>query len=279
MSQGFNDSKETELVGISGYSFPGILEDCQIPVELYPLQYDGLTLREISQKLLSYFRITMVVDPSVSAEMDKAYEKTTAEPTQTIKEYLASLAGQRNIVITHNEKGHLVYTKAKTNRKPILDYNGEIPFTNMALDFGGQDMHSTITVIKQADSKGGNAGEATVTNPFVPFVRRPRVATQSSGDDNDTLEVAKNILADELRGLKLTITSDRWDVNGVIVKPNNLITVKNPRIYLYKKATWFIEQVDYKGDEKNQTLTMTCCLPEVYSAAEPTYLFKGINMH
>lgn len=279
LSQVFNDGEKKELAQLGGYSLPGVLEDCQISPDSYPLQNDGLTLREITRKLIAPFGLQMVVAGNVSAEMDKAYEKTTAEPTQTIKDYICSLASQRNIIVTHNEKGHLIFTKANVDQMPILNYDGQIPFTKMSLQFNGQGMHSHIWVIKQADSKGGNAGQSMVRNPYVPFVYRPLVAIQNSGDDVDTEEAAKNILAGELQNLRLVIESDRWDIQGKVIVPNKLITVKNDDIYLFKKSTWFIEQVDYVGSEAAQTLKMTCCLPEVYSGRTPTYLFKGINLH
>jgi prophage tail gpP-like protein len=140
-------------------------------------------------------------------------------------------------------------------------------------------MHSHITVMKQADSNGGNAGEFTIENPYVPFVYRPKVITQSSGDDNDTEKAARNILSDELKNLKLTIVTDRWEVNGKMLKPNNIISVTNPDIYLYKSADWFIESIDFVGDEKQTTATLHCVLPEVYNGKTPKYLFSGINLH
>jgi prophage tail gpP-like protein len=278
MAQDFNDSDKREMSSFGGYSLPGFLEDCQMP--LNALQSDSLSLRQIAQKLIQPFKLRMVVDPSVTSKMDAVFEVTTGNEAQTVKDFLTELATQKNIIITHNEKGDLVFTSAKTSSKPILNFeDGGVPFTNMRLSFNGQPMHSEITVVKQADDEGGNAGEATVKNPYVPFVYRPRVVTQSSGNDNDTLQAAKNILASELRNLKLTIVTDRWHVNGKVIKPNNMITVKNPRVYLYKKTDWFVESVDLKGDNKELTATLTCVLPEVYNGNTPKYIFQGINLH
>jgi prophage tail gpP-like protein len=282
LSEAFNSASRKQLTHFSGYSLTGPLEDCEIPTSLYPLQSDGLTLREIAQKLIQPFGLQMVVDSSVSSKMDQAYEKTTARESQTIKSYLQELCSQKNIILSHDERGRLLFTSAKTNQKPILNFdviNGGIPFTNMSLQFNGQGMHSDITVIKQADKDGGNAGESTVSNPYVPFVYRPRVIVQNSGDDIDTEQAAKNARAAELKNLKLTITTDRWLLNDKVIRPNNLITVVNPEVYLYQKSTWFIEQIDLVGDQEKTVATLTCCLPEVYNLQEPKYLFEGINLH
>lgn len=276
LSENFNDSPQVQMVGLSGYSLPGVLEDSQIPTSIYPLQIDGLNLLQIAQKLCNPFKIKVVVD-GVADKMNEVFATTEAKETQSIKSFLSDLAVQKDIVITCNEKGELVFTKAKTELKPIAIFDGTIPVTNMQLSFNGQGMHSHITVMKQADE--GNAGQETIRNPYViNSVFRPKVITQSSGDDVDTKKVAKAALASELKNLKLTITLDRWTLNNKVIKPNNLITVENERIYLYKRANWFIENVDFSGNEKQQVCTLTCVLPEVYNNNIPEYLFKGINL-
>ncbi len=276
LSQVFNSSNVKEMTQFAGYSLPGVLEDCEIPPSLYPLQSDGLTLKEIASKLLAPFKIKMSIDSSVASKMDIAYDKTTAKETQNIKQYLTELAAQRNIIISHDVNGVLLFTSSKADRPPILHFeneNNSIPFTHMGLSFGGQPMHSDITVIKQASSKGGNAGEATVTNPYVPIVYRPKVLVQSSGDDNSTQEAAQNALAAELKNIVLTITTDRWEVDGKILKPNNIISVLNPECYLYKKTNFFIEKINFTGDNEKTTAVLTCVLPEVYNGKVPKNIF------
>lgn len=279
LSEGFSDSNRKELVTLGGYSLPGVLEDCEIPTSVYPLQSDGLTLREIAQKLIAPFGLKMMVDSSVSSRMNQVYSTSTARPTQKVKSYLTELAAQKNIVLTHDVQGRLVFTQANTRQTPILNFDGGVPFLSMKLIFNGQPMHSHITVMKQADLDGGNAGQSTVRNPYVPFVFRPTVVVQNSGDDNNTDQAAKNILAAELKNLKLTIETDRWEIDGKVIMPNNLITVINPKIYLFKKTTWFIESVTLTGDQSSYRATLECVLPAVYDGNTPTYIFSGINLH
>lgn len=305
LSEGFTGEPTKNLVPIGGYSLPGILEDCRVPVNkaidlalasghiklksgspakpyCYPIQDEGLSLRQIAEKYIAPFNLQIVVDPAVATLMDSAFAETTIKPTDTIKSYLTELATQKNINLTHNEKGQIVFTKIKTNLKPILEINvpkGGIPGIKMGLHFEGQNMHSHITIIKQSDTDDPNAGEATVVNPFVPFVFRPTTIIQNSGDNTETAMAADNALAQELRNLKITIVFDRWDVNGKVVKPGNLLSVTNPEIYLFNKTDLFIESVKLHGDQKEQTATLTCCLPEVYNGNPPNYTFKGINLH
>lgn len=276
LSQVFNSSEVKELVQFAGYSLPGVFEDCEIPPSLYPLQSDGLTLRQIAQRLIGPFKIKMIVDPAVSSRMDKVYEKITAKESDTIKAYLTELATQRNIIITHNENGNILFTEAKAKSIPILHFepgDNSIPFTTMSMSFGGQQLHSDITVMKEAGSDGGNAGEFTIKNPYVPIVYRPKVIIQNSGDDNSTEDVAKNALAAELKNIVLTIVTDRWEVDGKIIKPNNLISVINPELFIFKKTNFFIESINFIGDNTKTTATITCVLPEVYNGKTPKNIF------
>ena len=269
-----------ELNGMGGYSLPGVLEDCNIPVSLYPLQSDGLSLRQIAQKLIKPFSLTMVVDSAVASLMDQVFTTSTADTSQSIKSYLCELASQKNINVTHNPQGHLLFTKAKTGGVPILDIDmsgesGSVQSTictSMKRSLNGQAMHSSITVIKQADSSGGNAGQSSINNPYAT-VFRPMVKVQSSGTDNSTAAAARNALSDELKNLKFTLELNTWEIDGQLIMPNNLITVKNPELAIDKKTTLFIESITYTGNEKIDTCTLTCVVPEVYNTATPKNIF------
>lgn len=276
LSNTFKHSSVMELAAFGGYSLPGVLEDVEIPTSLYPLQSNNLSLKQIAEKLLKPFDINLIVDNSVSSKVNSKFDVSTANDKQSIKSYLTELAAQKNIVISHNSNGDLWFTEAKTTLKPIINFEPGIPNTSMDLAINGQMMHSEITLQKQAAIEGGNAGEQSIKNPYASTVYRPKVKSQSSGDDNDTGKAAKNSLSEELKGIVLKIETDRWEIDGKIIKPNNTITVINPSLYLYNKTTFFIEQVDLKGSntEADYRATLTCVLPEVYNNSTPKNIFK-----
>ena len=153
----------------------------------------------------------------------------------------------------------------------------------MSLSFNGQAMHSHIIATQQADATANAIPYmSTLRNPYVPYVFRPKVITVNQPIDgiDHTLEAAKNYLCNELRNLKVIITTDRWTFpNGSVIRPNHVITIQNDDIYLYKPSKWFIESVELEGDEKSETAKITCTLPSCYDYSQPTYLFKGINEH
>jgi len=286
-SQKFKASSVKEMASFGGYSLPGVLEDSNPSPRSYPLQSNGLSLEQIASKLIRPFKrnygLTMTIDPAVASKMSGTFDTSSASETQSIKDYITELATQKDIVVSHNEKGQLLFTQAKTDLTPLLnfDFSKElIPGTDYEMDFDGQAMHSHITVKKQQSADGGNAGDYTIRNPYViGSVYRPKVMSQSSGDDNDTKLAAQKALANELRNLKLTIKTDRWLVDGKILKPNNLISIIAPEIYIYRKVNFFIESIDYTGNNKETTATLHCVLPEVYNGKKPDSIFKNINLH
>lgn len=279
----FSQTAEPQMISLSGYSLPGVLEDCEIPTSLYPLQSDGLSLAQIAQKLIRPFKLDMEIDASVSDRINKTFKKSTASETQTVKAYLSSLASQKNIIISHNAAGNLLFTEAKTEVDPIIsfDLRSETPVgTSFNFDVNGQKMHKYITLQKQASKDGGNAGEQRVRNPMVAGnVFRESVKSQSSGDDNDTFDAAQRALADQLRGIKLDITTDQWKVNGSIVRPNNIVEIIAPKLFIFTKRRFYIESVTLTGNETTTTAQWSCVMPEVYNGKVPINIFDGINLH
>ncbi len=281
LSQGFSHGPKKELTQLTGYSKTGVLEDCSIPPTIYPLETNGLSIAQIANKIAAPFNLKIVIDSSVSALMNKAIDKVAPEPTQTCKDYLTELCTQKNILVTHTNTGELLFTKAKTTLVPITHFEEGIAGTTFKLSFNGQGIHSHITVMKQSSSDGGNAGEYTIRNPFCPVagVYRPLVVTQSTGDDVTTEDFAKQKLANELKNIKIVIETDRWEIDGEIIRPNNTVTIYSPEIFIYKKTTLFIESVNLVGNSEKTTAKLVCVLPCVYDGSTPENIFVDPHLN
>jgi prophage tail gpP-like protein len=288
MTQEYELEPTKKLAVISGYSKPGLFTECQIPPDLYPLQSDGVSIATIAKKITDRWKkwkIGVVVDTEVSDLANKPFKSVTASETENIDSFLLNLAQQKSLVISHDEKGNLLITKAKTKQKPFMEFDSRvpnmIPLTGSKMTYNGSAMHSHITVLKQASSDGGNAGEYTLRNPYCPIVYRPKVVSQTSGDDIDSKEAAIRELGKELdEGLKFTIKTDRWlDSKGNIIRPNSIISIFAPEMYIYTKATLFVRSIDFSGNNEQTIATLNCVIPEAFSREIPTSIFAGINMH
>ena len=268
------DSSVKVLSQISGYSTPGVLEDCQIPTSSYPLQTNGKSLANICKDLCRPFGINVVISEDVSASANRPIDTSAADAKQSIKAYLAQLASQRNIILSHDNKGNLLLTRAAATSAPIFQIDsGGFGVTGMSLVFSGQSMHSEITAIKQVGPNGGNAGQFTVSNPFVSKFR-PKVVIQDSGDDNTTSSVAKKELANEISGIVLNIRFSSWEYNGVLLVPNKVISVRNPEIGLPNVNKWFIEEVTLSGNQENQIADIKCVLPQSHNGQPVINIFS-----
>lgn len=258
LSSGYKISNKPEYETYPGYSITGAIEDCSVP---YPTQNDNLSLKQIATNLLKPFGISFVVDPTISDDMDKAYEKTTADDGQTIKEYLSDLASQRNIIISHNEKGQLVFTRLNVNRlKPVASFiEGEPGAENISLTANGQNMHSRITVVRQASAENADAGEYTINNPYVTNRYRPKVVKQNSGDIFDVKKAARMELGKELMNIEVIIETTKF------IKPGSIVEVQSDRLKLRKKTNFFVTSTTIKGTKESIKYTLKCVLPDCFS--------------
>lgn len=298
----FKSAPTKQLASIGGYSKAGVLDDCQNPTTNYPLQFDGLSLEQIAKKLVTPFGLTVTVAQVVQSDATMVYSYSQQmQPDDTVKGFLTKLAIQKNIILSHDTLGNLLLTRADTKQAPFYDFNDGMPATDISLDYDGQQLHSPITALGQAQIGTSNSSEDTIINPYVqthldfmenarlntigsPTIAygtgfRPKVSVQTSGNDNDTKLTARQLLSQELKSaIRLTINIDRWTLNNKLVRPNSIITVTSPENFLYQKSRWFVESVDFRGNEKAQTAVLNCVLPECYNNDTVVNVFTGSNL-
>ena len=271
----FKQESTKQLAKLGGYSLPGVLENAyvQVPNEGCDLQFNNLSLEDITDTLIRPYGLSFGTQTPVADEAKKLYSQTEMKATQSIKEYLSQLASQRGIILSHDVSGNLIYTRPiVSNQVPVARFDGTVPGVSMTATYNSQNMHSEITVLGQADINGGDAGQATVTNALISQYKS-KVVEQNSGSDTDTMQAAKMIRADELKNLKLTIEIDRWEYDGILFEPNQIIEVRNPEVYLFNPVKWFITNVNFRQDAQQRTCTLTCVLPQCYSLKDPVNIF------
>jgi prophage tail gpP-like protein len=288
LSQSFKQNAKGIETQFSGYSTSGQLEDCQIPPNIYPLQSNGLSLKNIASKIGNAFKpkIGVIVDELTASSASGSFKTSAPEATTTCKSYLQKLATQKDIILSNDPSGKLLLTKSNTNGKPILDIDltdpkKSIPVVQAEMLFPGQPIHSHITAMRQAGIDSKNAGQQTLRNPYViGSVHRPKVISQSSGDDNSTYDTVRRALGDEIRNIKVKLKLDRWTIDNKLIFPNNTIRIHAPGIYIWYPSIFFIESVSYLGNEKQQSTELICTLPEAYNDERNIVnIFRDINIH
>lgn len=276
LGSSFSSEPKQKLASISGYSKTGVLMDCPIPVSEYPIQFDGLSLFEISQKLCKPFGISVILGSNTESAND-LFDEITSTNTKSIAQFLSETAAQKNLFLTHSSRGNLFIKSTIKTTRPKATFEYGVPGNSLSMSVSGQGMHNEITVQNQASISGNNASEETVRNPFVSAFR-PTTKSQSSGTDTDTVSAVQNALVNEYKKIRLTIKIDRWTWPGTneIMKPNNIISVHDHDLFLFRKRNFFVEEVALKEDAKNgQTATLKCVIPEVYNGKKPNNIFNG----
>lgn len=270
VSHSFVSDEKPNLVQISGYSKCGVLEDCSIPFESYPLESIGRSLKDITERLISYFDLKLIIDSSVRSDCNLIYSKSCGTPSGSVKDYLAKLATQRNVVLGHDRHGRLMYYKPDLNAKPRVYYDGTNSL-KMSLNCDGQGMHNKIYALRQPSKRNsGNVGLSdSITNPFVNKYR-PSVEILTSGEDGETSKGVKNLLSEELKSIKIDMSFNKWQPLLV----GDIVEIYNPELYINKKSRFMVESTTINEDQAGRSMSMSVVLPESFSGDIPVNVFN-----
>lgn len=284
----FKSNKGRELIIVSGYSKSGILEDVEIPASAYPLESTNLSLLDISNKLCGLFGINVVLSEQgksitdivikgkvkskraantkstyedLKAKATSVFGRTSASPTESIKDYLAKLASQKNIVLSHNEKGEVLLFQPDLLQKPRYFFTKGNTL-EMSMDFNGQAMHSDVNIVRQpSDDNAGVSTTDTAKNSLVGKYR-PTTKILSSGEDTDTKDAALNEVASELKNIPVTVK-----LQGLFdeIYPGEIVNVHNHYIYCYAYNRFMVDSVTISFNEKEYTTTLNLVVPESFT--------------
>lgn len=261
LNPAFKYTNKPNLVGVSGYSKSGILEDVNYPPELYPTQFDNLSLKEIAQKMCNYFGLKLKVFDNAEKDASIKFEKTSIGETESIRSYLAKLSSQRGIILAHDNYARLLLYKAEAKVKPRLTLKFEDALNN-TFSPNSQVLHSEITGMIQAKSDNNNNQQLTVKSPFITNIKRPKVIVIEEGDDLQAT-VNKAICA-EARAFGFTLTYE-----GLLdFRSGFYVNLDAP---ILKETTKFIiENVLFSAKDNRSTTTLNLVLPCVYTGILPS---------
>jgi len=269
INHSFTSDSKTNLVALSGYSLPGVLEDCTTPVKNYPLESINRSLKDITERLCGLFNIKVVIDESVGNDANRVYKKSVASPTDTIKSYLSKLTSQRNVILSHDNKGRVVLFKPNGESKPKYSFNKDNTL-NMSLGVNGQGLHSLISVVRQPSAENsGVSTQDSISNPLVPIFR-PTTKVLNSGEDTDTKNAADNELATELKAITINVS-----LVGLYddISSGDIIEILNKEIFIYKKTNFMVSSVKFNITQSAQLTSLSLVLPETYTSKVPKKIF------
>ena len=278
LNHSFSSDKDVNLVSISGYSICGILEDVTIPLSAYPLESLNRSLKDIATRLCGLFGVGLIIDSSVASLANQVFETTAASATDTIKGYISKLTSQKNIVLSHNEKGQVVIFKPNDQMKPKYFFNKDNSLS-MTSQYNGQGMHSAISVVRQpSDENEGSEVADSISNPIISKYR-PTTKILSSGEDTDTSKAADNELANELKNIQLKVR-----LLGMFddIKAGDIVNIHNHEIYSFAYSRYMVASISFSVTEVEEITELSLVLPETYSGKQPKdilFYYKSHERH
>lgn len=261
----------SNVVSCSGYSKPGVLNDCQFPQSTYPLEFDGLSLQTIADKAAHPFSIPVVFDTPPGP----VFEQVAAQPSSKILAFLIGLAKQRGLLVSDNPGGELVFFKPIESGPAVAAvHQDQNRFLSGAPGFNGQQYFSSVTGLSPNEIARFSE-EFTVENTKLEGVIRPYTFSIEDTTDVDIQTTVRakigRMFAD---AINYEVTVQGWrDDNGDVWAPNKLVKLLAPGIMIYTESDLIIKSVTLKrAAEGGDTATLRLVLPGAFNGKIPEVL-------
>ena len=259
-----------KTVQASCYSLPGVLSDCTPPASAFPLEFDGLGLRDIADALISPFGIDVIFDEDQGA----VFERAACKAGQRILSFLAGLAKQRNLVISSNEAGAIVFLRSTSGGQPVaILEQGQSPLMKVIPTFSPQEYYSHVTGIEPV-LIGFGGSQYTIQNPRLAGTLRPMTFSvpDAIGADVKAAVAAK---AGRMFGnaAAYSVEVSAWrDPQGKLWTPNATLKLLAPNAMVYNAYEFIIRSVQFNRSAAATTATLDLVLLGAFSGEIPEVL-------
>jgi hypothetical protein len=225
------------------YSLTGILEDSTIPISKYPIQTQNKTLKEIIENICNMFDITLKVDISANADVNKIYEFQDQSPQTKASEIINTLCSQNNLIVSHNAKGELIITKKIGTQSQFLP---QIITSKKSYNYR-KFYHDYVTLGQQ--SIGNDTIKQAVSRFSLIDENRNITTVQNNGDSGITQKQADAFKNDSYKSntFDLNFHNEFIDVGKIFII-NNVKSISNAMTYNYKAGseTCSVSMLNYK---------------------------------
>jgi len=261
---------DKKILNVSAYSKPGVLNDCTPSSSSFPLEFNGLGLKEIAKSICEPFGLSVEFEGDAGA----VFDQVSCESGKKALSFLIDLAKRRNFVISSTSDGKLLFWKAIETGEAVANLKqGESPLLSVTPSFSEQDFYSSITGIDSV-SIGALGSQFTVQNTRVQGYLRPLTFTVNDVDDV-TVQTAVENKAGRMYGnaVQYSVSVATWrDSSGNLWEPNTMISVEAKDAMIYNQYKFVIRSINFKKDSKKQTATLDLVLVGCFSGKIPESL-------
>lgn len=259
-----------KIIAVSGYSLPGVLNDCTSPASAFPLEFDNQGLREIATTLAAPFGISVVFQ----ADQGAVFERVASEPGKKVLAFLTELAKQRNLIISSSPRGELVFLQSSEAGQPVARLEqGAPPILSVAPFFFPQEYYSHITGIEPV-IVGLAGSQFTVKNPRLLGVTRPLTFNSPDTLDADvkaSVEAKAGRMFGNMASYSVRVVGWR-DPSGKLWEPNTSIKLLAPDAMIYNEYEFTVRSVEFNRDRATETATLNLVIPGSFSGKIPEAL-------
>ena len=258
---------EGKTVTVSGYSLPGVINDCNMPASAFPLEFSGQGLQDIAIVVARYFGLSV----EFTEQQGPTFETVAADPTEKAFAFLTKLARQRNFVISSSPRGKLVFQRSIASGKPVARLSqGLAPLVSVTPEFKPQGYYTHISGLAPA-VVGVDGSQYTVENLQLQGVIRPHTF---KADDTESADVKGAVEAKMGRmfanAVSYSIQVSSWrDPLGNLWAPNTTITLLAEGAMIYSEYEFLVRSVTFSRDENSESATLKLVLPGAFSGQLP----------
>jgi prophage tail gpP-like protein len=266
-----NEDAGLSSVGVTAYSVAAELAEITPAPDLLPLEFNGLDLRQIAQRLITP---SIGLDPIFYSPPGAVFGRVRSEPDNPIHSFLVDLAIQRGFVLTDHPLGNAMFRAETQPGAPVARLEGQ-PLVKVTARFDPGSWFSTVT--GRAARKGGKPG-ARYTEPN-PLYRanHPRHYTMRLGD-TEGADVPKTAAATIGRMVASVVSYTVEDIptwrdpSGRLWEPNTTLTVLAPGAMIYRETELLIRAVTLKQTPEGETATLSLVMPGCFGGKLPEAL-------
>ncbi len=265
-----NITPDRKTLVMSGYSLPGVLNDCTAPASSYPLEFSEQNLREIATSLAEPFGVSV----EFLEEPGATFELVAMEPSEKVFEFLVRVAKQRNLILSSSPEGKLIFWRSIETGNPVAQLRqGEPPLLSVTPFFNPQEYYSHVTGLDPV-LVGLEGSQFTVKNPRLAGITRPITFSTPDSQDADTkaaVEAKAGRMFGSMASYSISVATWR-DSAGKLWEPNTLITLEAPDAMIYNQYTFVIRSIEFEKDEKSETAVLNLVIPGSFSGKTPETL-------
>lgn len=260
-------SDRARRVDLSGYSLPGVLQDCTPPVDAYPVEFNDLNLEQIARTVAGYFGIGVEfqVDPG------PVFSRAGMNEGKKVLPFLIGLSQQRRVVISSTPRGNLVFHRPDVATVPDATFvEGQRPLQSVATSFDPQSYYSHITGVPPQLIGIGAGPSFTARNPLVSSLR-PFTFTAEDSEYSD-IETIVNAKLGRMyaNAVGYTITVTTWRTNsGKLFAPGMTVRVTAPGAMVYNPYDFLVRRVTLVRSSKGEGAQLDLVLPGSFSGEAP----------